>query len=172
MPEGSKAKTSGQAENGKEMTAKATAEKFEERLEHEKTAQVKNTTPKKEAREEVKKESPKKEEVVKEEVKKEEVKTETSGVAKESAQKTAKKAAVKAKKAVKEPVVPELILQYDDNGAMQADITDVIARVKAAYIADGHRESSIKSLCVYLKPQDWKAYYVINNKIEGNIDLF
>ena len=129
-------------------------------------------TPKKEAREEVKKESPKKEEVVKEEVKKEEVKTETSGVAKESAQKTAKKAAVKAKKAVKEPVVPELILQYDDNGAMQADITDVIARVKAAYIADGHRESSIKSLCVYLKPQDWKAYYVINNKIEGNIDLF
>ena len=35
MPEGSKAKTSGQAENGKEMTAKATAEKFEERLEHE-----------------------------------------------------------------------------------------------------------------------------------------
>ena len=64
------------------------------------------------------------------------------------------------------------MLQFDDNGTQQADLANVVAKIKAAYVAEGHRESSIKALRVYLKPQDWKAYYVINNKIEGQIDLF
>ena len=104
--------------------------------------------------------------------KKEAVKKEQTVVESEPASKAAKKPAVKAKKAVKEPVVPELVLQFDDNGANEANLADVVSKIKAAYVAEGHRESSIKTLRVYLKPQDWKAYYVINNKIEGQIDLF
>lgn len=85
-----------------------------------------------------------------------------------------KKPAVKAPKAVKESLVPELFVQYDDDpaGAQEANVSEIVARVKAAYVAEGHRESSIKSLKVYMKPQEWKAYYVINNKIEGQINLF
>ena len=39
-------------------------------------------------------------------------------------------------------------------------------------VADGHRASSIKSLQVYLKPEEFAAYYVINQKFAGRVDLF
>ncbi len=121
----------------------------------------------------VKKEEPKKEEVKQEEPKKEEVKKEE---VKKEVVASVKKAAVKPKKTVKEKetMVPELFIQYYDDpaGEQEANINDIVEKVKAAYVAEGHRESSIKSLKVYLKPQEWKAYYVINNKIEGQISLF
>lgn len=163
MQEGSK-KTSGQAEKGKETTAKVA--KTAEKTDVAKAEPVKKTVPAK-LEEPAKKAEPKKEAPKKEAVKKEQTVVES-----EPASKTAKKPAVKAKKAVKEPVVPELVLQFDDNGANEANLADVVSKIKAAYVAEGHRESSIKTLRVYLKPQDWKAYYVINNKIEGQIDLF
>lgn len=74
----------------------------------------------------------------------------------------------------KETMVPEMFVQYDDTlaGAQEANVADIVAKVKALYVAQGHRESSIKSLQIYMKPQMWKAYYVINHKIEGDIDLF
>lgn len=74
----------------------------------------------------------------------------------------------------KEVMVPEVFVQYDDTlaGAQEASISDIVAKVKALYVAQGHRESSIKSLQIYMKPQMWKAYYVINHKIEGDVDLF
>ena len=109
------------------------------------------------------------EEVKKEEPKKAEPKKEISAPVQ-------KAAAAKAKKPVKEkePVVPELFVQYTDDlaGEQEANISEIVTRVKAAYVAEGHRESSIKALKIYMKPQEWKAYYVINNKIEGNIELF
>ena len=109
------------------------------------------------------------EEVKKEEQKKVEPKKE---VKKETAA-PVKKVVAKTKKPVKEPMVPELFVQYDDPaGAQEAKLDDIVAKVKAAYVAEGHRESSIKSLKIYLKPQEWKAYYVINNKTEGLISLF
>lgn len=102
----------------------------------------------------------------KEEPKKEEPKKEAA----------VKKTAGRTKKTVKEktPMVPELFVQYDDTlaGGQEANVNDIVAKVKALYVADGHRESSIKSLQVYLKPQEWKAYYVINGKIQGEIQLF
>ncbi len=113
-------------------------------------------------------------EVVKEaaEVVKETAKEATAAV-KETAQKAVKKAAT-AKKTAKEKAVlqPEVFVQYEDNGVQEANIADVVAKIKALYVAEGHRESSIKSLRVYMKPQEWKAYYVINDKISGEIQIF
>lgn len=88
---------------------------------------------------------------------------------------SAKKPAAKpVKKTVKEKVSlePEVYVQYTDNGEQEAGIADIVAKIKASYVAEGHRESSIKSLKVYVKPQEWKAYYVINDKVEGNIMMF
>lgn len=88
----------------------------------------------------------------------------------------AKKLPGRPKKSIKEKemMVPEMFVQYDDTlaGAQEANVADIVAKVKALYVAQGHRESSIKSLQIYMKPQMWKAYYVINHKIEGDVDLF
>lgn len=133
-------------------------DKRTEAVEAPKTEAVKAAEPKKA--------EPKKEEAKKEEPKKEEPKKAES----------AKKSTGRPKKAAKDkiPMVPDVFVQYDDDpaGTQEASINDVVAKVKALYVADGHRESSIKSLQIYLKPQDWKAYYVINGKIQGEIALF
>lgn len=116
-------------------------------------------------------------EPVKTDVKAAEPKKETVPVKKAEPKKevaAAKKPVAKGKKIVKEKtaMVPEVFIQYTDNGEQEAGIADIIAQIKALYVAEGHRESSIKSLKVYMKPQEWKAYYVINDKIEGNIMIF
>ncbi len=41
----------------------------------------------------------------------------------------------------------------------------------AAYVAKGHRASAIRRLELYVKPEENKAYYVVNGKARGSIDL-
>lgn len=74
-----------------------------------------------------------------------------------------------AKKAVKEEVKPEVFIQYEGKEAI---VAEAIEKAKAEFVADGHRVSSIKSLQVYLKPEEYAAYYVINQKFAGRVDLF
>ena len=137
-------------------------------------AEVKAEPDKKEVKTEVKPEETAAE-VVKETAK--EVAKEAAAV-KETAQKAVKKAAATTKKAAakktaeKAVLQPEVFLQFDDNGSHEASISEIVEKVKALYVAEGHRESSIKSLRVYMKPQEWKAYYVINNKIAGELPIF
>jgi len=50
-------------------------------------------------------------------------------------------------------------------------VEEVMEKAKAAYIAEGHRASAIKSVRLYIKPEERKAYYVINDKAAGSIDL-
>ena len=97
----------------------------------------------------------------------------TAGTAKRSVGRPKKNPADKAVKEKVQEKVQEVFLQYsDDFGQKEANLDEVVARVKAAWVADGHRESSIKSLQVYVKPQEYKAYYVINGKVNGDVDLF
>ncbi|MCI8489935.1 MAG: hypothetical protein HFJ04_06785 [Lachnospiraceae bacterium] len=155
-------------------------------VEAKKNTETKKTETKKaEAKQtEVKKEETKKPDVKKAEVKNTEaaktVKAETEPAKAKAevpaeketeAAEAAKKAAAKVKKTVKEksPVIPEVFIQYQEQ---QTDVADIVAKVKELYVAQKHRESSIKSLQVYIKPQDGKAYYVINDKITGDLDLF
>lgn len=105
-----------------------------------------------------------------------EVAKETKEVAKVEAPKAAaeKKPAAKAKKttakkAVKEELKPEVFIQYQNNEGI---VADAVEKAKAAYVAEGHRVSSIKSLQIYLKPEEYAAYYVINQKFAGRVDLF
>lgn len=74
-----------------------------------------------------------------------------------------------AKKAAKEEVKPEVFIQYEGKEAI---VAEAIEKAKAEFVADGHRVSSIKSLQVYLKPEEYAAYYVINQKFAGRVDLF
>lgn len=70
----------------------------------------------------------------------------------------------------KEPAQAEVYVQYGPNG--EASVADVVERIKNEYVAQGHRVSSIKSLKVYVKPEERSAYYVINEKTQGRVDLF
>ena len=86
----------------------------------------------------------------------------------------AKKAAkaAPAKKAVKAAAPAEkmekIVIQYS---AMEWKGSELMERAKAAYVAEGHRAAGIKSVNLYVKPEEKKAYYVINEKTTGSIDL-
>ena len=98
--------------------------------------------------------------------KKVEAKAETAAKKVEKAKTTAKKA---VKKTVKEPAKTELIVEFQGNAASIANLED---KVKAQFVAEGHRAGCIKTLNIYIKPEDYKAYYVINDKFTGSVDLF
>lgn len=97
-----------------------------------------------------------------------EVKAEAKEVKKAPAKKattTAKKAP--AKKEVKKETV--ITVQYQGNEVAVASVEE---KVKAAFVAEGHKASSIKTLNIYVKPEEFSAYYVINEKYTGRVDLF
>ena len=54
----------------------------------------------------------------------------------------------------------------------EAEMNAVVARIKEQYIHKGHKEEEIKSLQVYVKPEDYTAYYVINEIEVGRVELF
>ena len=97
---------------------------------------------------------------------------------KETEKKTAEKktAAKKAtgKKPAKKPAakevekIEEIYVQFS---GQELFTKEVLERAKQAYIAEGHRESSIKSIRLYIKPEEHMAYFVINEKIAGGVPV-
>lgn len=81
----------------------------------------------------------------------------------------AKKPAAK-KSAPKEKTerVENIFLQVGGREWNTAQLRD---QAVAAYAAEGHRASGIKRLELYVKPEDGKAYFVINEKFEGSVEL-
>ena len=73
-----------------------------------------------------------------------------------------------AKKVPKKIVQTEVFIQFQGYEVAE---TDVIEKVKAAYVAEGNKASGIKELNVYIKPEEYKAYYVINGSAAGAVDL-
>ena len=98
-----------------------------------------------------------------------ETKTAVKAAAKKTAEKvgTAKKTAA-AKKAEKAPLIPEIKIQFAGN---EADEDEIVNAIKNKYVSEGHRASAIKSLQIYLKPEESAAYYVVNGDTTGKIDL-
>ena len=94
----------------------------------------------------------------------EEVKAEV----KEEAKKAPAKKATPAK-AAKAEIKTALYVQFAGNEATE---TDIIDKVKAAYVAEGHKESAIKEINLYVKPEEYAVYYVINDKSSGTVNLF
>ncbi len=103
----------------------------------------------------------------------EEVKAEVKAEVKEEAKKEpAKKAPAKKAtpvKAAKAEIKTALYVQFAGNEVTEADIID---KVKAAYVAEGHKESAIKEINLYVKPEEYAVYYVINDKAIGKVNLF
>ena len=88
------------------------------------------------------------------------------------AEKAAETVVEQASKPVTEKAAPQktedIFVQF---GSGEWNVSELAERAKAAYLAEGHRAASIKKLCLYVKPEDGKAYYVVNDKAAGNIEL-
>lgn len=78
----------------------------------------------------------------------------------------AKKAPAKKAAAKTETVIT---LEFGDYSAIMATVEE---KVKAQYVAEGHKASSIKTLNIYVKPFENSAYYVVNGDVTGRVDLF
>lgn len=101
--------------------------------------------------------------------KKETVKT----VAKVTPAKTAEP--VKTTETVKETVEAkstaveeEVFIQFGSNEVLTKD---VVEKVKAAYVAEGHAASSVKKVRIYIKPEENMVYYVVNDDYASGISL-
>ena len=87
--------------------------------------------------------------------------------AKRAVKKTAKKAVVKKEK---EAAKTEFVLQFQNS---EINLASIEEKVKAKFVAEGHRAGCIRNLNIYVKPEEYKAYYVINDgKFAGQVDFF
>lgn len=141
-------------------------------------ARKKTTAPA--AKVETKVEAPVKEAEVKVEV--EAVKAEPVKEEKAEAKKATKKVAAKTetvkketvkkettkKETTKKSVEPAVVVQF---GGQEVDMATVIENAKKAFEAEGNKVSSIKEIQIYVKPEEYAAYYVING-VSGRINLF
>ena len=91
---------------------------------------------------------------------------------KEAVEKTVKdvkKAAAKTRKeATKKEIKTEIVLQY---GEKEVNTKDMVAAVKKEWTKAKHKVSDIKSMELYIKPEDYAVYYVINGETTGKIWL-
>lgn len=62
----------------------------------------------------------------------------------------------------------QTVLQYND---LEFNLDVVEANIKQDWKDKGNEVAAIKTLAIYVKPQDAKAYYVINDEFEASVDL-
>lgn len=90
----------------------------------------------------------------------------------EAVKKTAKETAASVKKTAKKEytkaALKETYIQADGREYKESEI---LAKVEQAYVEAGNKLTSMKSLQLYIKPEDGAAYYVINKDITGKVEL-
>lgn len=102
-----------------------------------------------------------------------EVKAEAAKEEKKPASKKApaKKEEAPAEKAVKKAPEKDTAKLFIEFGGNKFAADEIVEKCKAAYKADNSRKQ-VRSIEVYVKPEDNKAYYVVNGKADGlYIDL-
>lgn len=90
------------------------------------------------------------------------VKKET-GKVEATKEKTAKKPA--AKKTAKKQ---EVYIQFGGREVLEAEVLD---KVKKAWTELGNKVGDMLDVKVYIKPEEFKAYYVINGDVTGSVEL-
>lgn len=85
-------------------------------------------------------------------------------------EKEVKKTASKVKKTVaaKKEIKTDIVLQY---GEKEVNTKEMIAAVKKEWTKSKHKVADIKSIELYVKPEDYAVYYVINGDTTGKIWL-
>jgi len=69
--------------------------------------------------------------------------------------------------AVKAEPTEDMVLQFGEN---EVSITAVSDKVRQSY-KEGGNTGEMKDIKIYIKPEDNKAYYVVNGEVEGSVEL-
>ena len=87
--------------------------------------------------------------------------TEAAEAAVKAVESTAKKAAAAVKK------TEDVFVQY---GEKEVKVAEIVDTAKAAF-KEANGRKAIKTVEVYVKPEESAAYYVINSEFTGKVDL-
>lgn len=100
---------------------------------------------------------------------KEEAKPAVEAVKKETAKVEAPKEKTAKKPAAKKPAKKqEVYIQFGGREVLEAEILD---KVKKAWTELGNKVGDMLDVKVYIKPEEFKAYYVINGEVTGSVEL-
>lgn len=55
---------------------------------------------------------------------------------------------------------------------LEKDTKDYVNQAKEDFIENGNKKSEIKTINIYIKPEDETVYYVVNDTFEGKIPLY
>lgn len=80
-----------------------------------------------------------------------------------------KRAAKKLKETNREPEV--LLTLVVQSGGKEVSMEEAVSRVKNAWISQGHAETDLEKLAVYIKPEDAAIYYVVNGTDTGKTEF-
>ncbi|MBE6024693.1 MAG: hypothetical protein E7231_16215 [Cellulosilyticum sp.] len=97
---------------------------------------------------------------------------------------TTKKTTTKTSKSKKEAEVKEIIKEvpvevvkvitpevYFQFGGKEIGASNIVEQAQADWIANGHEANAVTSIKIYIKPDEYAAYYVINEIDTGKIEL-
>ena len=119
------------------------------------------------------KEPAKKEPVKKEAAKTTVKKTTTRKTTKKAAEKPAEKAAAEKKtttrRTTKKEVTAEVYVQFMGREVYAKDVLENVKKIWTEEM--GKKEKDLKDVKIYIKPEEYKAYYVINGDVTGAIGL-
>ena len=90
----------------------------------------------------------------------------TSAAEKPAAKKTAAKKTTARKTSVKKDIKGNAVVEYYGK---QVEEKDMIASVKKAWTKSGRKVGEIKSIDLYIKPEEGAVYYVINGIDTGAV---
>jgi hypothetical protein len=60
---------------------------------------------------------------------------------------------------------------YVEFQGKQLDEKEIIAAAKKIWVENGNKSSELKSLKLYIKPEENQAYYVFNDEVFGSFPL-
>ena len=88
---------------------------------------------------------------------------------KETVKKVAAKSTAKKSAPAKAELKENVFVQFYGK---EFNTQELAARVKEIWTGQmGHKESELKSLTLYVKPEESAAYYVINDDVTGKVEL-
>ena len=73
-----------------------------------------------------------------------------------------------AKRTTKKAVKTTFVVQA---AGKEVSMEEAIAKVKEAWVAAGNKETDMKEIAVYVKPEEKAIYYVVNGDVTGRVDF-
>lgn len=64
--------------------------------------------------------------------------------------------------------VEEIYVQYGDDEYLTSVFAD---KAKEMFVSEGHRAATIKTLRIYVKPEEKMVYYVVNDNTSGKFEI-